>query len=172
MLLVACQCLPSSVLWMLDHSPYHQKNQNKQKKKTTDVNKYQCLLTKIWFKNCNFSSCFKHAENAFNFCRRMGENCIGEWNKGWHDDVVEFADGLLTTSKLRVRSRHRRKCRATCLSVVCWSSSAWASWQSADSHLFSHRPEGGSRRQTSKQAPGEPNKDKVILVLSWGVFTC
>lgn len=135
------------------------------------------VLAIIWFKNGNFSSCFKPAENAFNSYSRIGENWIHltlliEINKGWHHDAVEFADGLLTTSKLRVRSRHKSKCRATCLSVVCWSSSARASWQSVDSHLFPHWPEGGSRRQTSKQASGDSNKGKVVLFLCWSVFTC
>lgn len=89
---------------------------------------------------------------------------LNELYTGCHQDVIQFSAGLLTTSKLRVRSRHRSKCRATCLSVACWSSSTRASWQSVDSHLFPHWPEGGSKTLTLEQAIGETaiNQTKAI----------
>lgn len=67
---------------------------------------------------------------------------------GWLGVTAELTGGgLLTTSRLTVRSRHRSKWRATCLSAACWSSSISASRQSVDLHPFSHSPEGGSRIQ-------------------------
>lgn len=76
-----------------------------------------------------------------------------------HVTVEVKGGGLLTASKLTVRSRHRSTWRATCLSAVCWSSSSCTSRQSVDPHLLSHSPAGGSRTES------EHAKSYMIVVI-------
>lgn len=83
------------------------------------------------------------------WCRKYNNNNTKE-KSGWHCvSVALTGGGLLTTTRMTVRSRHRSKWRATCLSATCWSSSACTSRQSVESHLSSHWPEGGSRAHIS-----------------------
>lgn len=64
-----------------------------------------------------------------------------------HVTVELTSDGLLTASRMTVRSRQSSAWRTTCLSAACCNSSSWMSRQSGESQGFSHWPEGGSKTQ-------------------------
>lgn len=83
------------------------------------------------------------------WCRKYNNDNTKE-KSGWLCvGVALTGGGLLTTIRMTVRSRQRSKWRATCLPATCWSSSAWSSRQSVESHLSSQSPAGGSRAQIS-----------------------
>lgn len=64
-----------------------------------------------------------------------------------HVTVELTSNGLLTVSRMTVRSRQSSEWRTTCLSAACCNSSSWMSRQSGESQRFSHWPEGGSKIQ-------------------------